>query len=42
LSGENGLGKAENPPGKAEIRLDLTPPALIANAMHATDAQVRH
>jgi hypothetical protein len=42
LSGENGLEKAENPRDKAKIGLDLTPLALIANAMHATVAQVRH
>jgi hypothetical protein len=33
---------AENPRERAKIGLDLTPSALIAHAMHATDAQVRH
>jgi hypothetical protein len=42
LSGENGQEKAANPREEAKIGLDLAPPALIASAMHATVAQVRH
>ena len=42
MSGENGLGKADTLREREKIGLDLTPPVLIANAMRATDAQVRH